>query len=97
MSEHVAEIKTYVYVFIALMVLLLVTIGASFINLGLMNWVVALTIAVIKAGIVVLFFMHIRWGTHLSWMIASLGVVWFLIMVVLTLSDYLARGVIAKP
>ncbi|MRR32640.1 caa(3)-type oxidase subunit IV [bacterium] len=97
MNEHIIEKRTYYYVFAALMALLAVTLGVAQINLGLLNWVAALTIAVVKASLVVMFFMHVRYGTHLSWMMTVIGVLWFLIMVVLTLSDYLARGQLARP
>ncbi|MEN6626694.1 MAG: cytochrome C oxidase subunit IV family protein [Candidatus Sumerlaeia bacterium] len=97
MSEHIVEPRIYVRVFAALMALLALTIGVSALDLGLFNWVAALTIAVVKASLVTLYFMHARYGSHQVWLVAGMGIVWFLIMVVLTLSDYVARGVIARP
>ncbi len=92
MSGHVVSPKIYYAIFGSLMVLTLVTIGVAFIDLKFMNTVVALTIAVIKATLVVLFFMHVKYSTRLTWVVAASGVVWLLIMVALTMSDYLSRG-----
>ncbi|MBI2220843.1 MAG: cytochrome C oxidase subunit IV family protein, partial [Acidobacteria bacterium] len=61
-------------------------------DLKFMNTIVALTIAVTKATLVVLFFMHVKYSTRLTWVVAASGVVWLAIMVSLTLSDYLSRG-----
>jgi len=61
-------------------------------DLGLLNVVVALTIAVIKATLVVLYFMHVRWSSRLTWVFVCAGFFWLAIMVALTLSDYLTRG-----
>lgn len=91
MNEHILEPRIYYRVFAALMALLVVTIGVSFIDMGIFNWVAAVTIAVVKASLVIMYFMHVKYGTHLSWMVATMGVLWFLILVVLTLSEYLAR------
>ena len=92
MSGHVVSPKIYYAIFGSLIVLTLVTIGVAFIDLKFMNTVVALTIAVIKATLVVLFFMHVKYSTRLTWVVAASGVVWLLIMVALTMSDYLSRG-----
>jgi cytochrome c oxidase subunit 4 len=61
-------------------------------DLGRMNAVVALTIAVIKATLVVLYFMHVRYSSKLTWVFVGAGFFWLAIMVALTLSDYMTRG-----
>ncbi len=92
MSGHVVSPKIYYAIFGSLMMLTLLTIGVAFIDLKVMNTVVALTIAVIKATLVVLFFMHVKYSTRLTWVVAASGVVWLAIMIALTLSDYVSRG-----
>ena len=92
MSGHVVSPRLYYIVFGTLMVLTAVTVGAAFIDLGPANSVVALTIAVFKATLVVLFFMHVKYSTRLTWVVVASGFVWMLILFTLTLSDYLSRG-----
>jgi cytochrome c oxidase subunit IV len=91
MSEHIVGPKVYVSIFLALMVFTGLTVGAAFINLGPMNAVVALTIAVIKAVLVLLFFMHVRYSSKMVMVLIIAGVFWMGIMFVLTMSDYLSR------
>ena len=91
MSEHVIPRKVYYTVFVAQMVLLGLTIGVAFINLGELNFIIAFTIAVAKATLVALFFMHLRYSSRLTWVFAAGGLFWLAIMVMLTLSDYLTR------
>jgi cytochrome c oxidase subunit 4 len=92
MREHIVSPKVYFAVFTALAVLTVVTWSVAKLDLGLLNVVVALTIAVIKATLVVLYFMHVRWSSRLTWIFVCAGFFWLAIMVALTLSDYLTRG-----
>jgi cytochrome c oxidase subunit 4 len=82
----------YYAVFAALMVGTAATVAAAFVDMGAMNNVVLLAIAIAKATLVVLFFMHVRWGTRLTWVIAASGFFWLLILFGLTMQDYLTRG-----
>ena len=91
MSEHIVSPKIYVSVFLALMVFTILTVVAAYFDLGRANVFIALTIAVIKATLVVLFFMHVRWSSRLTWVFVGAGLFWLFIMVSLTLSDYLTR------
>jgi cytochrome c oxidase subunit IV len=91
MSNHILPKKTYYIVAAALMVLLALTVGAAEINLGELNVIVALAIALAKALLVVLFFMHVKYNRKLVWVFASGGVLWLLIMVIITMGDYFAR------
>ena len=59
---------------------------------GPLNAIVALTIAVIKALLVILFFMHVYWSSRLTKIYVAAGFIWLIIMVALTLSDYQTRG-----
>lgn len=92
MREHIVSPKIYYVIFIALTVLTVVTWSIAKIDLGRMNAVVALTIAVIKATLVVLYFMHVRYSSRLTWVFVAAGFFWLAIMVALTLSDYMTRG-----
>ena len=82
----------YYAVFAALIVGTALTVAAAFVDMGAMNNVVMLAIAIAKATLVVLFFMHVRWGTRLTWVIAASGFFWLLILFGLTMQDYLTRG-----
>jgi cytochrome c oxidase subunit 4 len=97
MSEHVVSKKTYFAVFAVLMVGTAVTVQAAFINMGFLNNLVALGIAVVKATLVVLFFMHVRYSSRLTWIVVVSGLVWLIIMFAFTLSDYDTRGWLPYP
>jgi cytochrome c oxidase subunit III len=84
--------KIYFVVFGILMVLTALTVLAAFKDLGQLNVIVALTIAVIKGTLVVLFFMHVRYSDRLTWIVVITGFAWLAMMLVLTLSDYFARA-----
>lgn len=94
MSEHIVQPKLYYQIFGALMVLTALTVGVAFINFGPLNDVVAMGIAVTKAVLVILYFMHVRYSTKLVWVIVVAGFFWLGIMFVLTSADYLSRGMV---
>jgi len=91
MSGHVAPKSMYYWVFAALIVGTALTVGVAFIDLGALNNVLMLGIAITKALLVVLFFMHVRWSTRLTWVVVASGFFWLLILFGLTMSDYLSR------
>lgn len=91
-SGHVVPVRVYYYNFAALMILLVLTLAAAHVNLGELNLLIAVTIAVIKAVLIVLFFMHLRWSTPLVRVFAGASLFWLGILFVLTLSDYFSRG-----
>jgi len=91
MPGHVVPKKLYFLVFAALIFFTALTTGVAFVNLGKWNTVVALAIAVSKASLVVLFFMHLRWSSGLTRMTLLAAFVWFAILVALTLSDEFTR------
>ena len=91
MPGHVVPKKLYILVLAALIVFTGLTTGVAFVNLGKWNTVVALAIAVGKASLVALFFMHLRWSSGLMRMVLLSAFVWFTILVTLTLSDELTR------
>jgi cytochrome c oxidase subunit 4 len=97
MREPIVSPRIYVAVFAALVVLTLVTTGAAFIDLGVLNPVVALSIAVAKASLVVLYFMQVRYSPRLTWVFIGMGILWLTILMALTLSDVLTRGWLPIP
>jgi cytochrome c oxidase subunit 4 len=92
MSEHVVSRKIYLTIFGALMVLTALTVWVANFDLGPWNAIVALTIAVMKATLVVLYFMHVRYSSRLTWVFIFAGLFWLIILFSFTLSDYLTRG-----
>ncbi|MDQ6700337.1 MAG: cytochrome C oxidase subunit IV family protein [Acidobacteriota bacterium] len=97
MSDHLVPVKVYVYVFLTLMVMTVVTTAVAFVDLGRFNVVVALAIAVFKASLVVLFFMHVHYSTKLTKLIVASGIFWLAIMVFFTMTDLLTRGWLGVP
>jgi cytochrome c oxidase subunit IV len=92
MSEHIVYPRVYVTIFLALMLGTGLTVVAAFRDFpGPLNAVVALTIAVVKATLVVLYFMHVRYSSRLVWLVVTAALFWLAIMFALTLSDYSTR------
>jgi cytochrome c oxidase subunit 4 len=92
MSEHVVPIKVYVAVFVTLLVMTAATTAISGIDLGPWNTVAALGIAVFKASLVVLFFMHARYSPRLTHMVILTGLFWLALLLLMTFSDFASRG-----
>ena len=91
-TEHVS-LATYLWVFLALMVLLVVTVAVAFyVHAGNLNLLIALTIATIKAALVVLFFMHVKYASRLTKIFVSAAFLWLAILFALTFADYVTRG-----
>jgi len=90
-TPHVVPITTYVLVFLALMLGTALTTWVAYIDLGRWNTVAALTIAVIKMTLVVLFFMHVKYATGLTRIVILAGFFWLGIMITLSCSDELTR------
>ncbi len=93
MSEHIVSIKVYLIIFLALMAGTALTVWAGLQDFpGQLNVIFALTIAVIKATLVVLYFMHVRYSSRLIWVVFTSALFWLGILFALTLSDYWTRG-----
>lgn len=90
--EHLVPRKVYFAVFAALMVLTAITTTVAFVDLGPWNTVVALGIAFLKATLVALFFMHVKYSPRLTQVTVAGGIFWLAILIVLTLSDFVSRG-----
>jgi cytochrome c oxidase subunit 4 len=94
MSEqhHVVPVKVYVAVFLTLMILTAVTVFASFRDFGQWNTIIAVSIAVLKGTLVVLYFMHVRYSDSVVRLSVIAGFFWLAVMLALTLSDYYSRS-----
>lgn len=93
MGQHAIPRKHYYNVFGWLIVLLVLTVGAAYVDTGhhWINNVVAMTIAVAKMMLIILIFMHVRWSSKLTWVFVGGGFFWLLILFVFTLSDVFSR------
>ncbi len=92
MPSEIVQPKVYVKVFGALLGLLVLTVGANFVNLGPFNLVVALTISVLKALLIILFFMEVRYSHPIVWLFAGASFLWLLLLLIITMSDYATRS-----
>jgi cytochrome c oxidase subunit 4 len=92
MTDHVVSRKIYFLVFIALMAGTAVTVWVAFFDLGAANDAIMLTIAVAKATLVVLYFMHVRYSGRLIALTVGSGILFLLILLALALADYVTRG-----
>jgi cytochrome c oxidase subunit IV len=92
MSGHISPVRTYVLIFAMLMVFTGITVAVAFTNLGSFNFPVAISIAIVKATLVILFFMHVKYSTRLTWAVVLGSIFWFGILIALTMSDYLTRA-----
>jgi cytochrome c oxidase subunit 4 len=92
MSEYIVPKRVYFTVYAILMFCTYLTAQVAYFDLGAFNAVAAVTIAVFKATLVVLFFMHVRYSTSLTWLVVTGAVFWLCILLALTLGDYMTRA-----
>ena len=97
MSGHVSPKSTYYAIFGALMVLTTITVAVAFINLGALNFPVAIGIAITKATLVILFFMHAKYSSQLTKMFVGTAFFFLAILLAMTMTDYLSRGLKTYP
>jgi cytochrome c oxidase subunit 4 len=91
MSAHVVPLKVYFSIFVLLLVGTALTVAVAFQDLGPMNTVAALAIAGAKATLVVLWFMHVKYSSRLTWVFAAAGLAWLVLMIGLTMADFETR------
>jgi cytochrome c oxidase subunit IV len=95
-THHVTGLPVYFGIFFALMILTILTVYVSTVNVVIfhvsLNTPIALAIAVIKAALVILFFMHVIHSTRLTWVVILASLLWLVLLFVLTLADYLTRS-----
>jgi cytochrome c oxidase subunit 4 len=91
MAEHILPKRTYYTIFGILLLCTYLTVQIAFLNLGALNTIAALAIAVFKAVLVILFFMHVKYSSRLTWVVVIGGFFWLAILLSLTMGDYLTR------
>jgi len=91
-SHHIIPKRVYYTIYAVLMLCTYLTVQIAFFDLGPLNAIAALGIAVLKATLVVLFFMHVKYSTRLTWAVVLGSVFWFGILLALTMSDYATRA-----
>ena len=97
MSGHVSPKSVYYSIFAALLALTGITVSVAFINLGRLNFPVAISIAILKATLVVLFFMHAKYSSRLTKLVIGGAFFFLMCLFGLTMTDYLSRGWFVSP
>lgn len=97
MTHHIISVRTYFIVYVALMLLLVATVGAAGLPLGSLHLPVAMTIAVIKAVLIVLIFMHVYYSSSLVKISSVSSLLWVALLLSFLLADYFARGWLGVP
>ena len=97
MNNHASSSRAYFITYLALMVLLGLTVAVAHFHLGPWALTAALVIAATKATIVALFFMHLVHTKHRTQLAAGAGILWLAILITLTLSDVLTRSWFPQP
>lgn len=92
--HHIASVGLYVTIFVALMVLTGLTVAVTYVDLGRFNLLVALAIAVFKASLVVLYFMHVRWSPRLVQVTVVTSIAFLGILGAFAFADYFTRGLL---
>ena len=96
-AGHISPKRTYYLIFGTLMVMTAVTVLVAFINIGILNFPVALTIAIFKATLVILFFMHAKYASRLTKLVVGGAFFFLFILLGLTMTDYMSRGWYTSP
>jgi cytochrome c oxidase subunit 4 len=97
MAGHISPKSTYYGIFAALMVLTAITVAVAFVNLGSFNFPVAIGIAITKATLVILFFMHAKYSSKLTKLFVGTAFFFLVVLLGLSLTDYLSRGLKTYP
>jgi cytochrome c oxidase subunit 4 len=92
MPHRISSSSTYILVWAALMALLIATVVAATFDFGWLSTAIAIGIAICKALLIILFFMHVRLSSRITWLFAGAGFLWLGILIALAMSDYLSRG-----
>jgi cytochrome c oxidase subunit 4 len=91
-EHHIVTPLQYVYVFVTLLVGTAITVGAAYVDMGVLNPIIALAIACFKACVVILFFMHAAYQTRLIKVTIASGFFMFLVLIAMTMTDYISRS-----
>ena len=91
-EHHIVSPRVYVVIFLSLLCLTGLTVAASYVEMYAFNVVVALAIAIVKAMLVVLFFMHVKYSPKLTKLTVFSGLFMFMVLIFMTLADYVSRA-----
>jgi cytochrome c oxidase subunit IV len=97
MAQAVVPKKTYLLAYLVLLALTLLTTLLAYINMGPFSIAIAILIAAVQASVIVSFFMQALYESALVRVVTAGGIVWFLIMLTLVLTDYITRGWLPFP
>jgi cytochrome c oxidase subunit 4 len=97
MSQHIVPIRTNLTIFGILMGLLVLTVAAAYLDLGTFNFLLAMSIAVCKAVLIMLYFMHVRYSHKLTWVFSTAAFLWLALLLGITVADYLSRNWLQIP
>ncbi len=97
MTHHIIAVRTYLIIYFALIAFLFATVGASFLPSTAPHLLIAMTIATIKAVLIILFFMHVYYSNRLTWIVAVASLLWLTLLLAFTLADYFSRGWLDIP
>ena len=96
-AGHISPISMYITIFLALMVLTAVTVGAAYVDLGMFNFAVAMLIASFKASLVVWYFMHVKYQSSLTKLTVATGLFFLAILLGMMLIDYTSKELTPQP
>jgi cytochrome c oxidase subunit 4 len=91
-EHHIVGPGVYAIIYITLLVFTAITVAAAYAPMGVFNPIVALAIASTKGVIVILWFMHVKYQSHLIKMTVGAGFFTFLVLIMMTLCDYISRA-----
>jgi cytochrome c oxidase subunit 4 len=91
-ESHIVSPMVYLVIFGALLVGTALTVFASYLELGIFNPIVAIAIACVKAVLVILFFMHVKYSSRLTKLTVAAGFFTFLVLITMSLTDYISRA-----
>ena len=91
-AGHISPVSLYITIFLALMVLTGVTVGAAYVDLGQFNFLVAMIIAVFKASLVVWYFMHVKYQSPLTKLTIATGLFFLAILLGMLLIEYSSKA-----
>jgi len=97
MSQHIVPVRVYLAIFAILMVLTALTVYVSTLEIGVLHTPAAIAIAIAKATLVILYFMHVRYSSGLTQISIAAGVFFLLVMIALTMADVVSRGWLGTP
>ena len=94
-ENKITPYRTYFYIWLVLMILTVITVFVSYLHLGIFNIVVALGVASIKASLVALYFMHLKYEDKITWVFAIYPLGLLALLIGLSVSDVFFRALVS--